>query len=393
MRFFIKLLLCSFNHKTSYTNRISKTMISRIKIENFKSIKHLDIRLRPINILIGANGVGKSNFIEIFKLLNQIYEQRLQEYIGNDIDSLLYFGRKKSDFLRMLLFFEMDDVEADNILIIKILPKKNSNTGYLEQIFCSELKLQKGQTVEHDYISIDNQSEESKLQDKEMSKSKSSLLSIQKHLESFKIYHFHDTSNTSALKAPSQVNDNRYLAENGRNLAAYLYYLQEKHPKSFKQIEFIVRSVAPFFDRFNLQPDRLNEKQIELRWQEKESDFPFSAYHLSDGTLRFIALATLFLQPEPPKIIIIDEPELGLHPFAIHKLAGLIQKASVSSQIIVSTQSVTLVDNFSADDIITVDRKEKQSVFTLQTSENLEDWLKEYTIGDIWNKNVIGARP
>ncbi|WP_375561369.1 AAA family ATPase [Bernardetia sp. OM2101] len=360
-------------------------MISRIKIENFKSIKELDICLRPINILIGANGVGKSNFIEIFKLLNQIYEQRLQEYIGNDIDSLLYFGRKKSSFLSMLLFFETEDKKIETTLRIIIHPKQNSNNGYLKTVSCANVEPFKN----HNFSYIDENVDESRLKDKEPS----SLNFERKHLESFKIYHFHDTSSTSPLKAPSQINDNRYLAENGRNLAAYLYYLQEKHPKSFKQIEFIVRSVAPFFDRFDLQPDRLNEKQIELRWQEKESDFPFSAYHLSDGTLRFIALATLFLQPELPKIIIIDEPELGLHPFAIHKLAGLINKASVSSQIIISTQSVTLVDNFSADDIITVDRKEKQSVFTLQSSESLEDWLKEYTIGDVWNKNVIGARP
>ena len=355
-------------------------MIKEIEIRNFKSIKHLDIRLRPINILIGSNGVGKSNFIEIFKLLNQIYEQKLQEYIGNDIDSLLYFGRKKSDFLKMLLFFETKNQEDNILLAITLSARKNSNTGYLSEVIGSSVIKNKEEEAKRNTISVGTINNESRLKEKDFP----ILLPI---------HHFHDTSNTSPLKAPSQINDNRYLAENGRNLAAYLYYLQEKHPKSFKQLEFIVRSVAPFFDKFDLQPDRLNEKQIELRWQEKGSDFPFSAYHLSDGTLRFIALATLFLQPEPPKIIIIDEPELGLHPFAIHKLAGLIKKASVSSQIIVSTQSVTLVDNFSADDIITVDRKEKQSVFTLQTSENLENWLKEYTIGDIWNKNVIGARP
>ncbi len=375
-------------------------MINRIKIENFKSIKDLDIRLRPINILIGANGVGKSNFIEIFKLLNQIYEQKLQEYIGNDIDSLLYFGRKKSTYLKLLIEFGVENLNA---ILIEILPIKNSNGGYIKELsdffyregnfYLEDNPFDNDYGLSNHYVVRNENLVESNLKNNEYRRYAGRLYYVIEHLKGFKIYHFHDTSNTSPLKAPSQINDNRYLAENGRNLAAYLYYLQEKHPKSFKQIEFIVRSVAPFFDRFDLQPDRLNEKQIELRWQEKESDFPFSAYHLSDGTLRFIALATLFLQPEPPKIIIIDEPELGLHPFAIHKLAGLIKKASVSSQIIISTQSVTLVDNFSADDIITVDRKEKQSVFTLQTSENLEDWLKEYTIGDIWNKNVIGARP
>jgi predicted ATPase len=118
-----------------------------------------------------------------------------------------------------------------------------------------------------------------------------------------------------------------------------------------------------------------------------------NASHLSDGTLRFMALATLLLQPIPPKVIIIDEPELGLHPFAIHKLAGLIQKASAHSQIIISTQSTTLVNQFVAEDIITVDREGGASVFKKHDSQKLAGWLENYSIGDIWNKNIIGGMP
>jgi predicted ATPase len=192
----------------------------------------------------------------------------------------------------------------------------------------------------------------------------------------------------------NELNDNRSLRENGRNLAAFLYYLQQKHPQSFQRIENQIRSVAPFFDRFDLEPDRLNETQIELRWLEKGSDAYFNAYDLSDGTLRFMALTTLLMQAELPKTIIIDEPELGLHPFAINKLAAMIKRAAAQgSQVIVSTQSVGLIDNFEPEDIITVDREDDQSVFRRFDSEELKEWLEDYTLGELWNKNVIGARP
>ncbi|HEX8249162.1 MAG TPA: AAA family ATPase, partial [Pyrinomonadaceae bacterium] len=162
----------------------------------------------------------------------------------------------------------------------------------------------------------------------------------------------------------------------------------------FRNIAYQIRSVAPFFDRFDLAPDRLNEDQIELRWLEKGSDAYFNAYDLSDGTLRFIALTTLLLQPDLPKTIIIDEPELGLHPFAINKLAAMMKQAAAKgSQVIVSTQSVNLVDNFEPEDVIAVDREDNQSVFKRLNSEELKEWLEDYTLGDLWNKNLIGARP
>lgn len=147
-----------------------------------------------------------------------------------------------------------------------------------------------------------------------------------------------------------------------------------------------VQSVAPYFDNFNLAPDRLNEDQICLRWKEKNSETYFDAKHLSDGTIRFIAFTALLFQPEALQVIIIDEPELGIHPFAINKLAGLIKKLSLNTQIIISTQSVNLVDNFEPEDIITVDREDNQSVFKRQNSSELEEWLNDYSISELWNK-------
>jgi predicted ATPase len=351
----------------------------------------MDLDIQAINILIGANGAGKSNFISFFKLMDSIYEQRLQDYIGNNINRLLYFGKKTSQSLSLLVEFQQEKENYKNAFMVVINVKQGSNQGYISTL---RDYFNKGQFDNQDYTKWGSTNWDINVEESQLKNRKESRASYLKdYLKSFKIYHFHDTSDTSALKAVCELNDNRQLRENGSNLAAYLYYLQEQHPNSFKKIEMVVKSIAPFFDRFDLFPDQLNKNQIELRWQEKGNDYAFNAYHLSDGTLRFMALATLLLQPELPKIIIIDEPELGLHPFAINKLAGLIKKASAQSQIIIATQSVSIVDNFEPEDIITVDRKENQSVFQRQSSKTLKDWLQNYSMGDLWNKNVIGGRP
>ena len=357
----------------------TETMIERIVIENFKSIRHLDLELKPINILIGANGAGKSNFISFFSLTNHIYKQRLQEYIGNNIDNLLYFGRKNSDFMEGLFF-------SNKYAISYILrPNKSGNFGYLEE------------------FNIFNPNDESKtyyydslIQETDFFLENSQKLDkIKKHLSELRIYHFDDTSEGSMLRlAFSEINDNYYLKENGQNFASILYWILINHPQNFKNIELQVRSVASFFDRFVVNPTRNDSNYVTLGWLEKGSDVYFNAHDLSDGTLRFMALTTLLLQPDLPKTIIIDEPELGLHPFALNKLAAMMKQAAVKgSQVIVSTQSVNLVDNFEPEDIITVDREDNQSVFRRLDSEELKDWLEDYTLGELWNKNVIGARP
>ena len=164
--------------------------------------------------------------------------------------------------------------------------------------------------------------------------------------------------------------------------------------ESFKLIEATVRSIAPFFKGFDLKPLADNEQYISLEWQDlNDSDALFNASSLSDGTLRMMCLTTLLLQPDLPQTIIIDEPELGLHPFAINKLAGLLSIASQKSQVIISTQSMNLIDNFVPEDIIVVDRTDKQTTFRNLDADELSTWLEEYSLGEIWEKNLIGGRP
>lgn len=355
-------------------------MLQNIKIEGFKSIKSLDLKLSPINLLIGSNGVGKSNFISFFKLVNNIYEQRLQHYsLKSGIDNLLHYGRKNTTEIKGLLDF------GNNSYQFNLLPTDEGT------LFIGREDSRLNYQTQYSKSSYSENIKESLIKGSSTTRNKY----LREHLESYKIYHFHDTSENAHLRSITNLNDNRSLKENGSNLPAYLYYMQEKHPLNFKRIEKVIQSVVPFFDRFDLEPWFLDQNKIELVWQEKEHpEMYFNANHLSDGSLRFIALVTLLMQSKLPKVIIIDEPELGLHPTAINKLSGLIKSAAAKDcQVIVSTQSVTLLNNFEAEDIITVDKENNQSVFRRLDKELLSNWIEDYSIGELWTKSVIKGQP
>jgi len=354
--------------------------IHSIKIQNFKSIRETqDIQIKDMNVLIGPNGAGKSNFISFFKFLNRLSSEHLQLYISQNgrAENFLYFGRKGSDFLAGKISF---DNQYQNEYAFKMVPDQSGNLIFAEEwsnTAKGELQINQGNNLE------------SVLRSHTWHRSSY----LRQMLLSFKLFHFHDTSFNSKVKQPSGATDYANLSEDGGNLAAFLYRLQESNPQHFKIIERVIQSIAPFFDKFYLQPDEINPQHIFLRWQEKGSDQLFTAHNLSDGTLRMICLTTLLMQPNLPSAIIIDEPELGLHPFAIQKLAAMLKSASTKTQIIVSTQSINLVDQFTADDVIVVERANNQTVFKRQSEDALAAWREEYSLGELWSKNVLGGTP
>jgi predicted ATPase len=360
--------------------------IHSIQIKNFKSIRDSgEIEINPINVLIGPNGAGKSNFISFLKFLNQLYSKQLQLYVSRygRAENFLHFGSKTSDFISGRITFNNDWKNEYEFTMVPdiggnlIFSSEWSNFSYPFSGKLSRQKIGSGGNLE------------SKLEEHEAYRNKY-LIS---QFKQFKIFHFHDTSFNSKLKQPSNTRDYAFFREDGGNLAAFLYRLAKSNDRHFRMIEHVVKSIAPFFDKFYLEPDEINSEQIFLRWYEKGSDQLFSAHNLSDGTLRMICLATLLLQPEIPDTIIIDEPELGLHPFAINKLAALLKSASISSQIIISTQSVNLVNAFSPNDIVVVERQNNQTVFKRQSEKELMSWLEEYSVGELWEKNVLGGVP
>lgn len=213
-------------------------------------------------------------------------------------------------------------------------------------------------------------------------------------IASWRIYHFHDTSTSAGVRRKQWVRDNLKLKPDAANLAPLLRRLREQHGEHYERIVRTIRLVAPFFGDFVYRKDA--EEQIDLEWFEAtDPDTPFGPRQLSDGTLRFICLATLLLQPRflQPDTILIDEPELGLHPYALGVLAGMLKQAAEATQLIVSTQSVELVNALEPEDIVVVNRSARESTFARLDREELSDWLQEYALGELWKMNILGGRP
>lgn len=356
---------------------MNPNQLSRIVLRGFKSIRECDLELKELNVLIGPNGAGKSNFIGFFRLIQQMLEGKLQLYVSKQggPDALLYFGRKKTENLSAELYF------GNNGYKFTLEPTQDNRMMFASESLWWNVSGDKNVGSGHFESNVESHK----------SGIKQYTISAMK---SWRLYHFHDTSESALVKQRHGVNDNAYLSPDARNLAAFLYRLQKNFPQHYQRIVRLVQFIAPFFGDFYLRPDTDNPEYIELEWTETGEDKPFKAHQLSDGTLRFICLATVLNQPEDlqPETILIDEPELGLHPRAIGFLASMLRSASKQRQVIVSTQSVTLVNGFSINDLIVVDRKDRFTAFQRHNEQQFEEWLKEYTVGDLWEKNLLGGR-
>jgi predicted ATPase len=354
--------------------------ISRLVLRGYKSIAECELKLGRLNVLIGANGAGKSNLIGFFRLINRILDRQLQTAVGlaGGPDALLHYGRKKTEELQAELYF------GDNGYRFKLRPTQDNRMLFAHEAlwwkkhgewrpasghFESYADSEKGNTWIYDYVVP--------------------------AMRSWRLYHFHDTSGSALVKQVHNINDNEYLRDDARNLAAFLLRLKNHHDENYQRIVKAIRLVAPFFGDFHLRSTVDNSGSIQLEWTEASEDEPFPASALSDGTLRFICLAVVLLQPQAfmPKTVLIDEPELGLHPFAIQVLAGLMKSAAQQHQLIVSTQSVELVNQFDAEDLIVVDKRVGSSIFHRPDADALSEWLSEYSLGDLWKKNLLGGRP
>jgi predicted ATPase len=376
--------------------------LNKISIEGYKSIKRCnDLKLENLNVLIGANGSGKSNFMSLFKLLHFEMIGALQEFIGlnGGRDSLLHFGAKVTPKItaELEVIFEsrpfkyrmtLTDAKPDTLKFTE-----ESYTDFIPGIGVDagrNLSLIPGTPC---YLGTGH--------------SESALLSperanniiphyIKNTLAGFRLYHFLDTSDQSHMRSRSDLLGPTHLLQDGGNIAVHLRLLREKQPDCYQRVVETVRLVFPVFRDFVLEPDNGGGNFVMLRWRAAGSaDYIFGPHQISDGTLRFIALATLLLQPQDwlPPLIAIDEPELGLHPYAIKILASLLHDAANFTQIIVATQSAALVDQVEPEDVIVVDMVDGASQFQRQSRGKLKEWLDEYTLSELWEKNVIGGRP
>ncbi|MEW6235927.1 MAG: AAA family ATPase [Candidatus Omnitrophota bacterium] len=364
--------------------------LSRLTIKGFKSIQSLEnFELTNLNVFIGGNGAGKSNFIDFFRMLHAMMElplpelplASLQAYLedGGGIDDFLFNGPKITKQIEVKMYFGANGYRfklvptADEAYLI------NDEARYFEGGSTGWWELGSGHSTPK------------LLEEVKKTKYPKVPYYVFDSISEWKIYHFHDTSKFAAMRRSETIADNEYLRFDAANIAPFLLYLKNNKSDSYEQIVDTIRLAAPFFDDFKLKPN--GQEKVKLLWHQKGSDYPLKPHHLSDGTLRFICLTTALLQPNLLSTIIIDEPELGLHPYAIEILAEVIRAASKKTQVIISTQSAALVDCFEQENIIVVNREKGASTFKRLNQEELALWLEDYSLGDLWRKNIIAGGP
>jgi len=366
--------------------------LNHISIKGFKSLRDVSLDLRPLNVLVGVNGAGKSNLIAFFKLINEMIGGRLQAFIASTgrAQSLLHFGPKVTPHVEAELQFEAD--KGTDTYSMRLFHAAGDTLVFAEEKLKFLPSVRQGTPKE---LNLGVGHQETRVRDEADSGEQMARI-FRYLLGQCRVFHFHDTSSTAKIRGYCYVGDDRWLMPDAGNLAAILHRLRNtENSPAFGRILSLIRRIAPFFEDFELEPTGPGDKEIILNWRQKDSDQIFGPHQLSDGTLRAMALVTLLEQPvnDLPNVIIVDEPELGLHPSAQIVIAELLKKTSHHSQIVVATQSAGLLDTFEADDIVVVERGTKESQFSRPDSARLQEWLDEYSIGQLWEKNVLGAGP
>lgn len=354
---------------------------SRVQIQGYKSFADTGpvVLNDGVNLLLGANGAGKSNFVSFFRFINRLFEQQLFLHTGEigGADFALHKGPPKMSEIATTLHV------GNNEYSFRLKRADNDRFIFLEE---SAVWTYNGQRRE---LAPAGASE---------SALKNSREPIAQHtydyLRGIRAFHFHDTSATAPVMGSEHKDNSLGLAGDARNIAPVLLHMRESEPEVYAHIRASIQIIAPFFDDFMLVPDKAG--RVALRWRQvglPEDTFGPSAF--SDGTLRFVCLTVLLNQPDShlPQLILIDEPELGLHPHAVQVLAEMLKAAGGRTQLLVATQSPALVDQFSPDNVLVVQRVGYASTIERKSRTELAGWLEEYSLGDLWRKNLLGGTP
>ena len=368
-----------------------KNKLVSITLKGFKTIQALEsFKPHSLTVLIGPNGAGKSNFISFFRMMS---------WALADTDNLQFYISEQGGGSTLLHDGPARTSEIETELTIQTYAGKNQYAFRLVSaagdtlIFADErYRFSREGHPSPAYWRVAGAGQRTPQLLADAAGGDKTALVIRDILRKIVVYQFHNTSATARMRNKWSVEDNRWLKEDAANIAPVLLRLKEDNDKCYQRIVDTIRLILPFFSDFELEPRYGN---LLLNWRERNSDQVFSVSQASDGMLRVVALVTLLLLPEQdlPDVLILDEPELGLHPYAINVVGGLIHAVSTRIQVIVATQSMPLIDCFDPTDIVVVEREGRSSVFRRLDANVLAEWLEDYSLSELWEKNVIGGRP
>lgn len=362
--------------------------IQEIHIAGFCSLKQVCLEPGRLTVLIGPNGAGKSNLLQALRLIPLLRTRSLQRYVADHGfgAALLHYGPKATDAIDLAVVIRDQGTTYRYDARLAFAP---DDTLYFQTENAARVNPDDTWSIS----SLGGSHRESHLLD-EVYRDKT-VAAVNEWLGRITFYHFHDTSPQSKLRTHARREDDRYPRSDGSNLAAYLLRLKESvdsaDQKAWQRINRHCRHIAPAIKQ--LDPVAVNGS-VRLDWID-DRDERFGCHQFSDGTLRALALITVLSQPSGclPRLISIDEPELGLHPSAIALIAELCRSISRHTQIVLSTQSTELLDYFNADEVVVVERQQGETRLTRLSSQALQNWLEDYSLSELYDKGVIGGKP
>jgi predicted ATPase len=377
--------------------------LKKITIDGFKSFRHVEIELGRINVLIGANGSGKSNLLSFFDLLLAMINSHLKWYVlRNGLGhTFLHYGPRKTQELCARI--EFSSTAGDIAYSFRLGWGRHEDSLVLLE---EAVEQRQGPDTQFQKVIINDGSTESRLAEAAREGGYPVTGDLWHNLNNCGVFQLFDTSAVARIRQGHASEDSSSLHRDAGNLAVILLAIQSGHAQRYHRIIETIRMVAPFFDDFQLiHPEILDtpppNPMFMLNWKEQGQDVIFGPHQLPDGLLRFIALTSTLLQPEKrmPGVMIIDEPELGLHPLALNILGALIRETSHRCQIIIATQSARLVDEFEPEHLLVAQRqldpvsREHPTEFKRLDPETLKVWMDDYSLGELWEKNIFGGRP
>ncbi len=378
---------------------------STLSVAGFRRLKSVEIELRPLNVLIGANGVGKSSVLNIFDTLAASANAQLESTItgmGGMESILTADGATNQLSIGLLLPHDRGAPLDYQVTMIR--------RGYGYQIAQERLSQRRNPTLPVPFLHIDSNTTRIRYQEggklveptwehKELETSLSQAPKMYREAESFRsllaniseIYHGLDVSDRAPVRLPQTLSPAQTPGSDGEDLLSSLYTMRETDRDRFEAVEDALHAAFPSFVRLEFPTPAAGK--VTLGWRDRDMTRPIFANELSEGTLRFLWLTTLLKSPGLPKVTLIDEPEVSLHPEMLRILAELMREASTRTQLVVATHSDRFVRFLRPDELVVCDRDD-QGAMSVQRADTMEldSWMDDYTLDQLWSMGRLGGR-
>ena len=395
---------------------------TRLSIRNYRRLHHVDLELRPLNVLIGANGSGKTSILEVMELLAGSAQGKLHDTISADggLNSLLTHNSSPE------MKFQVFGLAQKELPMEYSLTLRTSGLGYeiSRESLVQYIQMpnpQEPYSIDDDYAGVDPQAQiihllangsDIRYRSSELSalelptwdhhvgetglaqvpKQFPSPENFRRTLASLTLYHALDVSPRAPVRLPQQMQPTDSPGRNGEDLCPYLYSLSQTHPNRYEALEDALKAAFPNFEALRFPP--VATGTLSLAWKDRSFSKPFHPHQLSEGTLRFLWLASLLQSPQLPAVLIVDEPEVSLHPEMLRLLVDLLREASTRTQIIVATHSDRFVRFLEPEELVVCDTDGIGRTH-LQRAEGLDiqQWLDKYSLDELWSNGRLGGRP